>query len=78
MKNRQRVIQVDQVPEISVKVTEVQATLGRLEPLILAMHHELHPNSGLSMNDKVTRTEGATGRIESALAEHIADPQAHS
>lgn len=77
MKNRQRVIQVDQVPEISSKVEEMHGTLGRLEPLILSMHHELHPNSGTSMNDKLTRTEEAVERIETSLLEHVTDPHAH-
>ena len=78
MKNRQRVIQVDQVPEIKASVESIKETVGRLEPLILSMHHELHPNSGMSMKDQLTRTEESANRIEAAVAEHISNPDAHT
>jgi hypothetical protein len=77
MKNRERVKNVDQIPGMSQKVNSIEGTLSRLEPLITAVHHELHPNSGTSMNDKVTRTEEAVEEIRHAVMDHLTDPNAH-
>jgi PAS domain-containing protein len=38
---------------------EVLATLAQHTEKINSMHHELHPNGGSSVNDKVTRIEGS-------------------
>lgn len=69
-KNGERVENVDTLPELHTKVDRIEDTLSRLEPLITTMNHEMHPNSGMSMKDQVTR-------IEQNLSAHISNPNAH-
>lgn len=69
-RNEDRVTNVDSIPALHQKVDRIENTLSRLEPLITTMNHEMHPNSGMSMKDQVTR-------IEQNLSAHISNPNAH-
>lgn len=62
---------VETVPELHTKVDSIQETLARLEPMISGSHYQLFPNSGSSMNDKLTR-------LDDALSEHLTDPAIHA
>lgn len=44
------------VPGVPQRLEGVESTLGELRAMVVKIDHEVHPNSGESMKDKVDRT----------------------
>lgn len=52
------------VPGVPERLEKVETTLGELREFVVNIDHEVHPNSGESMADKVNRNEIAMEALQ--------------